>query len=259
MSRKQFLLTLSVAIISGFLGGALSVWFLIPPSVLAQGEVPKVIEAEEVRVVDANGILRGYFSLDGVSAFGLTDTDDPHGIASLKVDSDGTPALRLSGVDDMSASLEVSDFSKEVGGEDVGGPLLVLSDGPEGNRLLWVHLAKTSAQFVAMNGEGNQAHFGLSGEVPRLRLGSRPWREEGGETMLMTVRPEGSMLAMTKGNKFTTRLEDALVSLYDDEQRLRAVLGTTELKHTDTGSTEIRAPSSLVLLNEEGNVVWSAP
>ena len=75
----------------------------------------------------------------------------------------------------------------------------------------------------------------------------------------MFVQPEGSMLIMTKGNKFTTRLEDALLSLYDDEQRPRAVLGTTRLKHPDTGSTEIRAPSSIVLFDEEGKVLWSAP
>ena len=35
MNRKQLLLTLSVAIISGLLGGAVSVWFLMPQSVLA--------------------------------------------------------------------------------------------------------------------------------------------------------------------------------------------------------------------------------
>jgi len=49
------------------------------------------------------------------------------------------------------------------------------------------------------------------------------------------------------------------ISLQDIEGNVRAVLGTTQLKHPDTGSTEIRAPSSLVLFDEEGNVVWSAP
>ncbi len=64
---------------------------------------------------------------------------------------------------------------------------------------------------------------------------------------------------MVKDNKFTTPMEDALLSLYDDEERRPTVLGTTQLKHPDTGSTEIRAPSSLVLFDEEGKVVWSAP
>jgi len=49
------LLALSVAVISGFLGGALSVWFLMPQLVLAQDGLPKVIEAQEFRVVDEEG------------------------------------------------------------------------------------------------------------------------------------------------------------------------------------------------------------
>lgn len=51
------------------------------------------------------------------------------------------------------------------------------------------------------------------------------------------------------------------LSMFDSGQkrRIRAVLGTTELKNYRTGSTETRAPSSLVLFDEEGNVTWSAP
>ncbi|MCH7805435.1 MAG: hypothetical protein IH937_15310 [Acidobacteria bacterium] len=45
----------------------------------------------------------------------------------------------------------------------------------------------------------------------------------------------------------------------DEDGNNRAVLGSTELKITRTGSTEIRAPSSLVLFDEEGKVLWSAP
>jgi len=259
MKSTQYVLMLALSIISGFLGGALSVWFLMPQSVLAQDEPPKVVEAQEFRVVDANGILRGYFSLDGVSVIGRTDTDDPHGIASLKVDSDGTPAVTLSGVDDMSAILKVSDFSKGVGGQDEGGPQLLLSDLHEEGRFIFVGLTKTAAQFITIDSKGNQVTLGLVGETPRLRLDREPWEEKGGHGILMEAVPERSMLAMVNDNKFTTRLEDALLSLYDDEERPRAVLGTTQLKHPDTGSTEIRAPSSLVLFDEEGKVVWSAP
>ena len=58
MNRKQITFTLSVAVISGFMGGVLSIWFLLPPSVLAQGEPQKVITAEEFRVVDKQGTPR---------------------------------------------------------------------------------------------------------------------------------------------------------------------------------------------------------
>jgi len=40
---------------------------------------------------------------------------------------------------------------------------------------------------------------------------------------------------------------------------MRAALGNFDLKNTATGSTEHRAASSLVLLNEQGRVLWEAP
>ena len=69
MSQKQFFLTLSVAITSGLLGGALSIWFLMPQSVLAQGGPQKVIEASkqivgEWFIVAENPRIKGQVVLD---------------------------------------------------------------------------------------------------------------------------------------------------------------------------------------------------
>jgi len=69
MNQKQFLLTLLLAVISAFLGGTVGVWFLMPPSVLAQDETPKVIEAEEFRVVDAVGRARAVLDSIGLSIY----------------------------------------------------------------------------------------------------------------------------------------------------------------------------------------------
>jgi len=64
MNRKQCSLTLFVAIISGFLGGALSVWFLMPPSVLAQdGPGKQTIEAERFVLKDAQGRMRAELTM----------------------------------------------------------------------------------------------------------------------------------------------------------------------------------------------------
>jgi hypothetical protein len=49
------------------------------------------------------------------------------------------------------------------------------------------------------------------------------------------------------------------IELIDSEMNTRAVLGRTELHNKNTGSTEIRHESSLVLFNEKGNVLWSVP
>ena len=97
MNRKQLLLALSVAIISGVLGGALSVWFLMPQLVLAQDGPLNVIEAQEFRVVDKDGTrrIRLAISSDGQSTLSLFD---PGGTvrASLVVMPDGISILGFS-------------------------------------------------------------------------------------------------------------------------------------------------------------------
>jgi len=184
MNRKQVLHTLLLAVISGFLGGALSVWFLMPQSVLAQDEPPKVIEAQEFRVVDADGELRARLVSDYATRFQMFGEN---GQVNVQLQTNGIRGTRLSLKDtgEQRVELVVNDQ----------GPFLSLWDTESGLRVL-----------LGLTGEGS----------PELRL-------------------------------------------VDQKNRIRAVLGTTRLTHPDTGSTEIRAPSSLVLFDEDGNVVWSAP
>ena len=162
MNKKHFALLVTVAVISGFLGGALSVWLLMPPSVLAQDEVPKVIEAQQFNVVDEEGTVRSRW------------------IGSME------------------------------------GAILIFQ-GEDGT---------------------NVADFGNFSGVPRLTMGTYLKR-----MVVLDVSPSG----------------DASFTLSDRDGNSRATFGRTELKNTRTGSTEIRAVSSLVLFDEEGDVVWSAP
>jgi hypothetical protein len=97
MSQKQFLLTLSVAVISGFLGGTFGVWFLMPPSVLAQDEPPKAITAEEFAVVDQKGTVRALLgtTTDGGAHLFLYDAmGTPWATLGEGKDGNG-PGLRL--------------------------------------------------------------------------------------------------------------------------------------------------------------------
>ena len=187
MNSKQFLLTLLVAITSGLLGGALSVWFLMPPSVLAQDEPQKVIEAQEFRVVDAEGNVQARFFMKEMTSLWkkpyleIYDDDNKH---EFYLSSDG---LGFSVDDWPRLKLDLFD----------GEPLLTFR-----------HRKTTHSQVT---------------------LGFWPNRNE------------------------------PSLNLYDEVGNLRVALGPTDLKNTRTGSTEIRAPSSLVLFDEEGKVVWSAP
>jgi hypothetical protein len=51
----------------------------------------------------------------------------------------------------------------------------------------------------------------------------------------------------------------AALELHDQAGKPRAVLGNYDLENPMTGSTEHRAVSSLVLLDEKGGVLWKAP
>ncbi len=67
MNRKQFIFTLSMALLSGLMGGVLSIWFLMPPSVLAQGDSTEkqTVEAERFVLRDASGRMRAELSTNG--------------------------------------------------------------------------------------------------------------------------------------------------------------------------------------------------
>ena len=62
MNRKQFIFTLLLALLSGLMGGVLSVWFLMPQSVLAQSTNQDIavgkITARSITLLDENGNTR---------------------------------------------------------------------------------------------------------------------------------------------------------------------------------------------------------
>ena len=193
MNRKQFVFTLLLALVSGLMGGVLSIWFLLPPSVLAQDEPPKVIEAQEFRVIDEDGRLRARFG------FG-TFQDSGYGPEThLRIfDEEGKERITLV--------------------DSVAGPYFQLQEDESGPTL------------------------GISLDGGRPQLGM--WHNTEGNLRV-------SLELLANGNPSLT--------FFDQDTKIRAVLGTTQLKHPDTGATDLRAPSSLVLFDEEGQVVWEAP
>ena len=197
MNRKQFLLTLLVAVISAFLGGALSVWFLMPPSVLAQDELPKVIEAQEFRVVDDNGVVRGSIGLNQ-SGVTLNFRD----VTRTK-----------------SAEILVTEIGVEI----------VLSD-------------ESQESAIRMMTGGSSGYGSISITAAESTLIATP-------NILTVSHPAGSILVDA---------EKPMIRVADSRHAPRAILGVTSLT-PPTGSTEIRSPSSLVLFDEEGKVVWSVP
>ena len=141
MNRKQFLLTLLLAVISAFLGGTFGVWFLMPPSVLAQDGVPEVIEAERFQVVDSEGKVQSYFG---------SRSDDRSGIISL---SGPSPLLSLSGQKSTRLLLGVIE----------GQSLLIYTDENGKARVQLGTAANGEPMIKLMNTKGDDI-FGFLGE-----------------------------------------------------------------------------------------------
>jgi len=118
----------------------------------------------------------------------------------------------------------------------------------------------TQKPYLEIYGDDKKHEFSLSSDGfafsldnwPRLKL-----ELFGGEPLLTFRHRKTTHSRVTLG--FWPNRNEPSLNLYDEVGNLRVALGPTELKNTRAGSTEIRAPSSLVLFDEEGKVVWSAP
>ena len=91
-------------------------------------------------------------------------------------------------------------------------------------------------------------------------------RDEKGEArsalgLDQTGNPDISLFDAKKRTRADLKLDtDGNPSLtLNDAKQTRAVLGSSYLKNTTTGSTEHRSLSSLVLFREDGKLLWSAP
>jgi len=88
--------------------------------------------------------------------------------------------------------------------------------------------------------------------------------EKGQPRLAMGVGEGGSNLSLMDA-KGTPRVSLAAskdgpsVLLVDEKGTRRAVLGSVPLESAPTGSKNVTAPSSLTLLDNEGNVAWKAP
>ena len=79
MSKRQFRILMVLTVISGLVGGGLSDWLFrgLPVRAAQSTVAPQVIEAQEFRVVDAEGNTRarlGYAKEDGMASLYLWDS-----------------------------------------------------------------------------------------------------------------------------------------------------------------------------------------
>lgn len=110
-----------------------------------------------------------------------------------------------------------------------------------------------TATFVNKNGWAPMA-VGINQEgFPFFNMVLEPNRKGGPSIILMDSQMKSRAL-------FGLNEEgEPLLSLLDENGRLRLALGSAEFTNPQTGLPEKRACSSIVLFDEDGKVLWSAP
>lgn len=240
--------------------GALVVIGLATVTLMGQatpGKVAKVIEAEKFVLREATGKERATLELRPYGSVALALADGNGGRqAIMEVSADGEPKLWLMGEDGKSAAnLEVI----------AGLPQLTLR-GKDGQvRAALGLLLGVGQPLLQLNDEngGHGADLGLSLDGSRFLA----FYDESGHvrSVLRVFSKGGSGLALIDkkggGRAWLTLASDGSPSLIlqDENGKERAVLGHTGLKATRTGTVEQRPASSLVLLDKDGKVLWSAP
>ncbi len=115
------------------------------------------------------------------------------------------------------------------------------------------HFSASNRTIMVVDDNPDQVNILRYGDerLPRLWVGNilldrselRIFSEDRKRRTTLAISPDGS----------------ASLELYDKDGNKRAVLGSTSLETTRTGTVTKTAESSLVLFDKKGKVLWKAP
>lgn len=225
MNRKQFVLFLIVAFAGGIIGGMLSEYLFSGSSAFATNEKGrKVIEANEFRVVDDAGKKLASFQ---------------YNIQSYELPKNITELLSRK----PTVSLEIYDDKKP---EKIF--CMLAASG------LRISNPYSNANFHGTGMWLNKGHF-IPGKL--------------GDAFMQVDTNFGAnpSIRLYDGKKGDPRLKIQLdsddgtgkIELIDENDQLRAVLGKSVLKNIRDKSMIIRHEGSIVIFDDESNVLWKAP
>jgi len=271
MSRTQYGLLIIVAFISGLLGGLLSVKFISGEVAFAQNEespvkqtqvYAKTIIAEEIFLHEKK---KGNSLGSEILIPRALLTTEPDGNPKLIMqDKNGNPRFSISLNEKNGATLELIGMNgekkvllSEKGSYDekqLGATLALLDDSGEIRAQIGVQ--SDNNPYVSLDDPlGKDKTMGRS-----IKMSFR----EKDEASISLRDIEGRQRAELSINSNSTCL-----SLNDLHGKTRAQLGNTELAFGKDGSLKKASPgelsierrplSSLVLYNQNGNLLWSAP
>jgi len=271
MIRIQYGLLILVAFLGGLLGGLVSTKFLSGEVVFAQDEEN---QPNRGQIYATTIIAEEYFLHDRKTTDSLDSeipvprallTTEPDGNPKLMLqDSNGNPRFSIALTDKEGSTIEILDMNghkkillseKCSYGEKQTGPTLALLDDND------VIRAQIGVQ------PDNNPFISLSDPVKKDK--------KAGRSISLCLKEKDKATISLSGIEGRQRAELAVdskntcLSIKDINGKTRTELGNTELTFGRDGlleksssgalSVEQRDPSSLVLYNKNGNVLWSAP
>ncbi len=271
MTRIKYGLLVLIAFGGGLMGGLVSAKFLSGEVVFAQNQERQF---KQRQIYAETIIAEEYFLHDRKAPNSLDSeipiprallTTNPDGNPKLIMqDSNGNPRFSINLSDKDGATMEILDINGgrkalvsekcSYGGKQAGPTLALLDDN--GEIRAKIGLQDDSNPFVTLSDPPKKDKS--PGRSIKLCL------EEKDEASISLYGIEGHQRAALAIDS-----NDTCLSLKDTNGETRAELGNTELTFAKDGlakksspgtlSVEQRPPSSLVMYNENGKVLWSAP
>ncbi len=268
MSKRQYVVLLTVALVAGLLSGVVSSYFMVgwliaaqklPPQVVEQpSHTAKVIRAERFEVVSKDGKIRAVLGETTPSFL------SPHLERSKELKYSGVlVGLWILDEEEKIRTGLYTESHALVGG--AGDPHLWLigagganSDFTANNIDLFApHKSEDTWTIPYIFGTGPSIHlFGARGRSVYVDAGENPGIERDGPSLQFGGVFENDQWYYAS---LSLKANGPSLELRDQTGKPRAVLGSTELEVTRTGATEKQPPSSLVLFDKDGKVIWQAP
>ena|SRR5215471_2747483 len=252
MSRNGILaptLYTAMAICVGLIGGAATDQLRQLAGRPASGAAisDNMVTASEFDLVDKYGKTRGKMFM----ANGVTPTLASYDFAgneriSLKETSGGSEFALNSGNNQI--VLETYQY---------GTSLWFNDKGPSGEPRFTVQIWSDRTSF-SLSGPDHKASVGTY--IHKNEATTSLTNHNDKQRAVLGIANSGEPYLTFNDENERTRAElRSNLTLLDEKGNLRAVMGSTVLKNTKTGSTEHLSPSSLILFGENGHVLWQAP
>ena len=280
MNRKDRwfrLLYIAAALGGGIFGGAASDYArhsISPATAQTAASGGQIVSANEFRLLGEDGRIKARLFLDPyVPKLVLYDYRGDEGTSltngMLKLSSVGEAQQQ----GQVLLSAEQHGGSLSIGRKDTDPQIdlsasefftsLNLASAKDHKRAIQAS-AQGDDLFVLLRGHNEEQRGGLqldNHDNPGVYLYDKKGEARSSLALDEAGNPDFSLLDTQKRIRADLELDaDGSPSLtLNDPKHVRAVLGSSYLKNTTTGSTEHRAPYSIVLFREDGKLLWSAP